>query len=131
MAAEVPQTLEYRGGQLNATPMIEQPEGQPVYLSSERLAFVILIDLEHFGLCYLETSFILRGNLDCRGMGGQVGRGARRTIEPVWRNNETIGELDVQGNDRGVEANGGVGGVPVFFTIVAQQLQNLLPTLLA
>nr|GEY00147.1 reverse transcriptase domain-containing protein [Tanacetum cinerariifolium] len=25
--------------------------------SSERLAFVILFDLEHFGLCYLETSF--------------------------------------------------------------------------
>nr|GEY19887.1 RNA-directed DNA polymerase, eukaryota, reverse transcriptase zinc-binding domain protein [Tanacetum cinerariifolium] len=26
--------------------------------SSERLAFVILFDLEHFGICYLETSFI-------------------------------------------------------------------------
>ncbi|GKC07098.1 hypothetical protein Tco_0998708 [Tanacetum coccineum] len=64
-------------------------------------------------------------------MGGRVGREARRTREPVRRNNETIGELDVQGNDRGVEANGGVGGVPVFFTIIAQQLQNLLPTLLA
>ncbi|GJV09184.1 hypothetical protein Tco_1346840 [Tanacetum coccineum] len=65
------------------------------------------------------------------GMGGRVGRGARRTREPVRRNNETIGELDGQGNDRGVEANGGVGGVPDFSTIIAQQLQNLLPTLLA
>ncbi|GJT82876.1 reverse transcriptase domain-containing protein [Tanacetum coccineum] len=35
------------------------------------------------------------------------------------------------GNGRGVEANGGVGGVPDFSTIIAQQLQNLLPTLLA
>nr|GEV75117.1 retrovirus-related Pol polyprotein from transposon TNT 1-94 [Tanacetum cinerariifolium] len=38
--------------------------------------------------------------------GGRVGRGARRTKEPVRRNNETIGKLDGQGNDRGVEANG-------------------------
>ncbi|GJZ32028.1 hypothetical protein Tco_0577464 [Tanacetum coccineum] len=45
------------------------------------------------------------------GTGGRVGRGARRTREPVGRNNETIGELDGQGNDRGVGANGGVGGV--------------------
>ncbi|GKC50950.1 reverse transcriptase domain-containing protein [Tanacetum coccineum] len=41
------------------------------------------------------------------GTGGRVGRGARRTREPVRRNNETIGELDGQGNDRGVEANRG------------------------
>ncbi|GJX23434.1 reverse transcriptase domain-containing protein [Tanacetum coccineum] len=41
----------------------------------------------------------------CGGMGGRVGRGARRTREPVRRNNETIGELDGQGNDRGVEEN--------------------------
>ncbi|GJW10501.1 hypothetical protein Tco_1576328 [Tanacetum coccineum] len=44
------------------------------------------------------------------GTGGRVGRGARRTRESVRRNNETIGELDGQGNDRGVEANGGVDG---------------------
>ncbi|GJV85464.1 hypothetical protein Tco_1525362 [Tanacetum coccineum] len=53
------------------------------------------------------------------------------TRATVRRNNETITELDGQGNDRGVEANGGVGGVPDFSTIIAQQLQNLLPTLLA
>ncbi|GJZ94348.1 putative reverse transcriptase domain-containing protein [Tanacetum coccineum] len=52
-------------------------------------------------------------------------------IKHIPRNNETIGELDGQGNDRGVEANGGVGGVHDFSTIIAQQLQNLLPTLLA
>ncbi|GJW21545.1 reverse transcriptase domain-containing protein [Tanacetum coccineum] len=57
-----------------------------------------------------------------RGMGGRVGRKVRGTREPVRRNNETIGELDGQGNDRGVGANGGVDGVPDFFTIIAQQL---------
>ncbi|GKG56140.1 hypothetical protein Tco_0577215, partial [Tanacetum coccineum] len=36
--------------------------------------------------------------------GRQVGRGARRTREPVRRNNETTGELDGQGNDRCVKA---------------------------
>nr|GEU86848.1 uncharacterized mitochondrial protein AtMg00810-like [Tanacetum cinerariifolium] len=34
------------------------------------------------------------------GMGGRVGKGDRRTIEPVRRNNETIDELDSQGNDQ-------------------------------
>ncbi|GKA65660.1 hypothetical protein Tco_0765367 [Tanacetum coccineum] len=66
-----------------------------------------------------------------RGTGERVDRGARRTREPVRRNNETIGELDGQGNDRGVGANRGVDGVLDFSTIIAQQLQNLLPTLLA
>ncbi|GJT93654.1 hypothetical protein Tco_1082499 [Tanacetum coccineum] len=32
--------------------------------------------------------------------GGRVGRGARRTKSAVRRNNETIGELDSQGNDQ-------------------------------
>ncbi|GJZ47177.1 putative reverse transcriptase domain-containing protein, partial [Tanacetum coccineum] len=63
--------------------------------------------------------------------GGQVGRGAKRTKSAVRRNNETIGELNGQGNDRGVKENRGVGGVPDFSTIIAPQFQNLLPTLLA
>ncbi|GKA07947.1 putative reverse transcriptase domain-containing protein [Tanacetum coccineum] len=65
------------------------------------------------------------------GTGGRVGRGARRTREPVRKNNETIGKLDSQGNDQGVEANRGVDGVLDFSIIISQQLQNLLPTLLA
>nr|GFD12934.1 hypothetical protein [Tanacetum cinerariifolium] len=56
------------------------------------------------------------------GTGGRVGRGARITRETVRRNNETIGELDGEGNDQGVEANGGVDEVPDFSTIIAQQL---------
>nr|GEZ75227.1 putative reverse transcriptase domain-containing protein [Tanacetum cinerariifolium] len=54
-----------------------------------------------------------------------------KTRAIVRRNNETISEIDGQGNDRGVEVNGGVGRVPDFSIIIAQQLQNLLPTLLA
>nr|GEY27377.1 hypothetical protein [Tanacetum cinerariifolium] len=45
-----------------------------------------------------------------RGKGGRVGRKDRRTREPMRRNNETIGELDGQGNDRGVKANRGSQG---------------------
>ncbi|GJR14536.1 putative reverse transcriptase domain-containing protein [Tanacetum coccineum] len=56
-----------------------------------------------------------------RGMGGRVGRGARRTKELVRRNNETIGELDGKGNNRGVEENGDVDGVLDFSTIISQQ----------
>nr|GEV02829.1 reverse transcriptase domain-containing protein [Tanacetum cinerariifolium] len=49
------------------------------------------------------------------GTGGRVGRGGGRGRRP--RNVEGV--------------NGGVGGAPNFSTIVAQQLQNLLPTILA
>ncbi|GKG24089.1 hypothetical protein Tco_0392125, partial [Tanacetum coccineum] len=49
-----------------------------------------------------------------------VGRGARRTREPVRSNNETNGELGGQGNDPGVGVNGGVDGVPNFSIIIAQ-----------
>ncbi|GJV97602.1 hypothetical protein Tco_1549179 [Tanacetum coccineum] len=59
-------------------------------------------------------------------MGGRVGRGARRTREPVRRNNETISELDGQGNDRGVEANGGVGRVLDFSIIIAEPTSHPL-----
>ncbi|GJW45977.1 putative reverse transcriptase domain-containing protein [Tanacetum coccineum] len=63
--------------------------------SSKRLAFVILIDLEHFGL-YRSTTAPQGG-----GTGGRVSRGARTTREPVRRNNETIGELDAQVGNQG------------------------------
>ncbi|GJW81378.1 hypothetical protein Tco_0145353 [Tanacetum coccineum] len=36
-----------------------------------------------------------------------------------------------QGSSRGNEANGGGGGVLDFVTIIGQQLQNLLPTIVA
>ncbi|GJW94291.1 hypothetical protein Tco_0173963, partial [Tanacetum coccineum] len=75
------------------------------------------------------------------GTGVRVGRGGRGR-KPREGNNERVDELNGQGNDQGLGANGGVegvngnveganGGAPDFSTIIAQQLQNLLPTMLA
>nr|GEV31567.1 putative reverse transcriptase domain-containing protein [Tanacetum cinerariifolium] len=64
---------------------------------------------------------------------------------PWGGNDDYIDELNGQGNDQGLGANksvegvnenvegvnGGVGGAPDFSTIIAQQLQNLLPAILA
>nr|GFC25919.1 hypothetical protein [Tanacetum cinerariifolium] len=60
-------------------------------------------------------------------------------------NDDHVDELNGQENDQGVRSNrgiegvngnvegvnGGVGGAPDFLTIIAQQLQNLLPVILA
>ncbi|GKF92136.1 hypothetical protein Tco_0278855 [Tanacetum coccineum] len=64
---------------------------------------------------------------------------------PRGGNDERVDELNDQGNDQGLGANGNVeevnenvegvnedvGGAPDFSTIIAQQLQNLLPAILA
>ncbi|GKF75706.1 hypothetical protein Tco_0225150, partial [Tanacetum coccineum] len=61
---------------------------------------------------------------------------------PKEGNDERVDELNGQGNDQGMRANGGIegvngnveganGGAPDFSTITAQQLQNLLPAMLA
>ncbi|GJS10430.1 reverse transcriptase domain-containing protein [Tanacetum coccineum] len=76
-----------------------------------------------------------------RGTGERVGSGGRG-IRPREGNDERVDELNGQGNDQGMGANGGVegvngnveranGGAPDFSTIIAQQLQNLLPAMLA
>ncbi|GKA41836.1 putative reverse transcriptase domain-containing protein, partial [Tanacetum coccineum] len=65
------------------------------------------------------------------GTGRRVGSEGRRVREPRRRNVEPTGEPEGQGNDQSVEVNEGVDGVPDFSTIIAQQLQNLLPTILA
>ncbi|GJU57900.1 transcription repressor OFP17-like protein [Tanacetum coccineum] len=75
------------------------------------------------------------------GTGVWVGRGGRgrRHMEG---NDERVDDLNGQGNDQGMGANGGVKGVngnvegankraPDFSTIISQQLQNLLPAMLA
>ncbi|GJS84223.1 putative reverse transcriptase domain-containing protein [Tanacetum coccineum] len=73
------------------------------------------------------------------GTGKRVGRG-RRGRRPKEGNDEHVDELNSQGNDQGMRANRGVegvngnveyGGAPDFSTIIAQQLQNLLPAMLA
>ncbi|GJX13547.1 putative reverse transcriptase domain-containing protein [Tanacetum coccineum] len=78
------------------------------------------------------------------GTGERVGRGGRGR-GPRGGNDERVDELNGQGNGQGLGANrnvegvngnvegvnGGVGGAPDFSTIIAQQLQNLLPAILA
>ncbi|GKA64911.1 putative reverse transcriptase domain-containing protein [Tanacetum coccineum] len=75
------------------------------------------------------------------GTGVRVGRGGRGR-RPREGNDERVDDLNGQGNDQGMGANGGVEGVngnveganrgaPDFSMIIAQQLQNLLPTMLA
>ncbi|GKF72327.1 hypothetical protein Tco_0208441, partial [Tanacetum coccineum] len=75
------------------------------------------------------------------GTGERVGRGGRGG-RPREGNDERVKDLNGQGNDQGLGANRGVDGVngnveganrgaPDFSMIIAQQLQNLLPAMLA
>ncbi|GJX95084.1 putative reverse transcriptase domain-containing protein [Tanacetum coccineum] len=71
------------------------------------------------------------------GTGERVGRGGRGR-GPRGGNDNRVDELNGQGNDQGAGANGnvegvngGVGGAPDVSTNIAQQLQNLLPAILA
>ncbi|GKE18334.1 reverse transcriptase domain-containing protein, partial [Tanacetum coccineum] len=64
--------------------------------------------------------------------GGRTGRGGGRTRGRSG--DKGNGGIDGQGGQVGGQGNeviDGVNGVPDFFTIIAQQLQNLLPTILA
>ncbi|GJT20863.1 hypothetical protein Tco_0890800, partial [Tanacetum coccineum] len=65
------------------------------------------------------------------GTGRRAGSEGKRVREPRRRNVEPTGEPEGQGNDQSVEVNEGVDGVPDFSIIIAQQLQNLLPIILA
>nr|GEU82334.1 retrotransposon protein, putative, Ty3-gypsy subclass [Tanacetum cinerariifolium] len=62
---------------------------------------------------------------------GRVGRGGTRVREPSRRNVEPIDEPEGQGNNQCVEVNERMDGVPDFSTNISQQLQNLLPTIVA
>ncbi|GKF54024.1 hypothetical protein Tco_0160934, partial [Tanacetum coccineum] len=78
------------------------------------------------------------------GTGERVSRGGRGR-GPRGGNDERVDELNGRGNNQGLGANGGVegvngnlggvnggvGGAHDFSTIIAQQLQNLLPAMLA
>ncbi|GKG27254.1 hypothetical protein Tco_0402957, partial [Tanacetum coccineum] len=75
------------------------------------------------------------------GTGERVGRGGRGR-RPREGNDEHVDELNGQGNYQGMGANRGVegvngnvegdhGGTPDFSIIIARQLQNLLPVMLA
>ncbi|GKB80103.1 hypothetical protein Tco_0946998 [Tanacetum coccineum] len=76
------------------------------------------------------------------GMAGRVGRGGGRGRRPREGNDKRVDDLNGQGNEQGMGANRVVEGVngnveganrgaPDFSTIIAQQLQNLLPAMLA
>ncbi|GJR20872.1 reverse transcriptase domain-containing protein [Tanacetum coccineum] len=75
------------------------------------------------------------------GTSERVGRGGRGR-RPREGNDERVEDLNSQGNDQGFGANGGLegvngnvegsnGGAPDFSTIIAHQLQILLPAMLA
>ncbi|GJV16372.1 putative reverse transcriptase domain-containing protein [Tanacetum coccineum] len=75
------------------------------------------------------------------GTGERVGRGGRGRRHREG-NDKRVDELNGQGNDQSLKANGGIegvngnveganGGAPDFSTIIAQKLQNLLPAMLA
>ncbi|GJX86948.1 putative reverse transcriptase domain-containing protein [Tanacetum coccineum] len=75
------------------------------------------------------------------GTGVRVSRG-RRGRRPKEGNDQRVNDLNGQGNDQGLGDNRGVegvngnvkganGGAPDFSMIIAQQLQNLLPAILA
>ncbi|GJU65211.1 reverse transcriptase domain-containing protein [Tanacetum coccineum] len=63
--------------------------------------------------------------------GGRIGRGSGRTREPTSRVGGRNGDQGGQGGDRGIGANGGDDEVPDFSTVITQQLQDLLPTIIA
>ncbi|GJW60891.1 hypothetical protein Tco_0110226 [Tanacetum coccineum] len=79
------------------------------------------------------------------GTGVRVSRGGGRGRGPREGNDERVDDLNGQGNDHGLRANrgiegvngnvegvnGGVGGASDFAMIISQQLQNLLPAMLA
>nr|GEV09833.1 hypothetical protein [Tanacetum cinerariifolium] len=76
------------------------------------------------------------------GTGGRVGSGGGRGRRPRKGNDEHVNDLNDQGNNQGMGANEGIEGVngnveganrgaPDFWMIIAQQLQDLLPAMLA
>nr|GEY87330.1 hypothetical protein [Tanacetum cinerariifolium]GEY87355.1 hypothetical protein [Tanacetum cinerariifolium]GEY92290.1 hypothetical protein [Tanacetum cinerariifolium] len=74
----------------------------------------------------------LASALQGRGMGGRAGSGGGRTRGRFG--NQGDGRIDGQDGQvggQGSEVNGSVDGVPNFSTIIAQQLQNLLSTIVA
>nr|GEW81188.1 hypothetical protein [Tanacetum cinerariifolium] len=63
--------------------------------------------------------------------GGRISRGGGRIREPTGRFGGRTGDQDGQGGNRGNGTKGGIDEVFDFSTVIAQQLQNLLPTIIA
>ncbi|GKC39844.1 putative reverse transcriptase domain-containing protein, partial [Tanacetum coccineum] len=62
--------------------------------------------------------------------GGRGGQGSGQGSQGGGQDDQES-DQGSQGSSRGNRVNGGGGGVPDFATIIAQQLQNLLPTIVA
>ncbi|GKD16893.1 hypothetical protein Tco_1206051, partial [Tanacetum coccineum] len=104
------------------------------------LAFAYLL----FGALVMSVIEMCELNTEYDWESKRVGRGGRGR-GPRGGNDERVDELNGQGNDQGLGVNGnvervngnvegvnvGVRGAPDFSTIIAQQLQNLLPAILA
>ncbi|GJZ54956.1 reverse transcriptase domain-containing protein [Tanacetum coccineum] len=71
-----------------------------------------------------------QGNGRGRQGGGRGGQGSGRGSQRGGRDGQES-DQGSQESSRGNRANGGGGGFPDFATIIAQQLQNLLPTIVA
>ncbi|GKD93102.1 putative reverse transcriptase domain-containing protein, partial [Tanacetum coccineum] len=63
--------------------------------------------------------------------GERTGRGGGRTGEPTSRVCGQTGDQDGQRGDQGIGTNEGNNKVPDFSTVIFQQLQDLLPTIIA
>ncbi|GKB92296.1 hypothetical protein Tco_0964568 [Tanacetum coccineum] len=63
--------------------------------------------------------------------GGRTSKGGGRAGEPTGRVGGRTGDRDDQGDDQGVGENVGVDEFPDFSTVIAQQLLDLLPTIIA
>ncbi|GKD32921.1 hypothetical protein Tco_1248430 [Tanacetum coccineum] len=63
--------------------------------------------------------------------GGRTGRGGGRIGEQTGRGGGQTGEQNGQGDNRGNKANGGIEEVPNFSMVIAQQLQDLFPSIIA
>ncbi|GKC72535.1 hypothetical protein Tco_1118418 [Tanacetum coccineum] len=116
-------------------------------LRSEKFGIELFVELKYFEDCCFKTSMdpcIMTPRMTtqsaCRATsaprggraGGRTGRGGGRTRGRFG--NQGNGRIDGQGGQvggQGNEVNDGVDGFPDFSTIIAQQLQNLLPTILA
>ncbi|GJW42785.1 reverse transcriptase domain-containing protein [Tanacetum coccineum] len=63
--------------------------------------------------------------------GGWTGRGGGRTGEPTGIVSGRTSNQGGQARDQGIGVNGGIDEVLDFSTVIAQQLQDLLPTIIA
>ncbi|GKD63164.1 hypothetical protein Tco_1305272 [Tanacetum coccineum] len=63
--------------------------------------------------------------------GERTGRGGKRTGESTSGVGGRTGDQDGQVSDQGIRENGGVDEVPDISMVIAQQLQNLLPIIIA